>query len=178
VTVYVDDAFIHGDWGRWSGGGHLQADTADELHAFAARLGLKREWFQTRPGRPELDHYDLTRGKREQALRLGAVPESAGASARRILARIDGRTARSERCGERTAGSDGPAIERFARALESLDHELSQQDAEPLAEIGCNWATRTAERDEQLGGGRDVRAILALAAGVVAGAIAWRDASR
>ncbi|QWQ39587.1 DUF4031 domain-containing protein [Streptomyces sp. YPW6] len=27
---------------------HLTADTEDELHAFAARLGLRRSWFQTR----------------------------------------------------------------------------------------------------------------------------------
>jgi hypothetical protein len=137
MTVYVDDPFTHGDWGRWTGGGHLQADTGDELHAFATRLGLKREWFQSRPGRPELDHYDLTRGKREQALRLGAVSESAGESARRILARIDGRKATSESQEVAPAASDGPAIERFARALESHSHELSRPDAERLAEIAC-----------------------------------------
>jgi hypothetical protein len=87
MTAYVDDAFTHGDWGRWTGGGHLQADSSEELHEFAARLGLKREWFQSRPGRPELDHYDLTRGKREQALRLGAVAESAEGAARRTINR-------------------------------------------------------------------------------------------
>jgi hypothetical protein len=45
---------------------HLTSDTSEEeLHEFAARLGLKREWFQG-------DHYDLTEGKRMQALKLGA----------------------------------------------------------------------------------------------------------
>ena len=52
---------------RWS---HLSStsDDADfsELHAFAARLGLKRRWFDG-------DHYDVTPGKRWQAVRLGAV---------------------------------------------------------------------------------------------------------
>jgi len=47
MTVYVDDfgipARVSGIKGRWS---HLIADTEDELHAFAARLGLRREWFQ------------------------------------------------------------------------------------------------------------------------------------
>jgi hypothetical protein len=53
----------------------MQADTEDELHVFAARLGLKRSWFQ--PGsRPEAAHYDLTAGKRSQALVLGAVSET------------------------------------------------------------------------------------------------------
>lgn len=76
MSVYVDDAFVEGGWGKWSGGGHLQADTLDELHAFAARLGLRRQWFQTRPGRPEKDHYDLTRTRRDQAIYLGAIPEA------------------------------------------------------------------------------------------------------
>jgi len=50
--------------------GHLIADTKDELHRFAERLGLKRAWFQDR-GR--LPHYDLTtdRAKR-RALGVGA----------------------------------------------------------------------------------------------------------
>ena len=83
VTVYVDNAFAVGDWGRWTGGGHLQADSVEELHEFAARLGLRREWFQSKPGRPENDHYDLGRRGRERALELGAVPEGRAAGARR-----------------------------------------------------------------------------------------------
>jgi hypothetical protein len=46
------------------------ADSLDDLHAFAKRLGLKREWFQAKPRFP---HYDLTPSKRPQAVRLGAV---------------------------------------------------------------------------------------------------------
>lgn len=74
MTVYVDDGFVAGEWGLWSGGGHLQADSAEELHAFAARLGLRPEWLQSRPGRPWNDHYDLTRAARERAIALGARP--------------------------------------------------------------------------------------------------------
>ena len=76
MAVYVDDAFCAGDWGRWTGGGHLQADTLHELHEFAARLGLRRSWFQSRPGRPDRDHYDLTQRERTEAIRLGAIPEA------------------------------------------------------------------------------------------------------
>jgi Protein of unknown function (DUF4031) len=83
VSVYVDHAFAFGDWGRWSGGGHLQADTPAELHAFADRMGLRREWFQSKPRRPENDHYDLTRAGRELALRLGAIAEDRRNSTRR-----------------------------------------------------------------------------------------------
>jgi hypothetical protein len=76
MAVYVDDAFVAGDWGRWTGGGHLQADTREELLAFAARLGVARIWLQTRPGRPERAHFDLTRAGRERALSLGARAET------------------------------------------------------------------------------------------------------
>jgi hypothetical protein len=82
MTVYVDDAF-EGDWGKWSGGGHLQADDPDELHDFATRIGLKPSWFQTRPGRPERDHYDLTASRRRMAVLCGAREETAAEGSRR-----------------------------------------------------------------------------------------------
>jgi hypothetical protein len=73
MTVYVDDSRIPARVGRltarWS---HLIADDRDELHAFATRLGLRREWFQDKPnGRW---HYDVTDSKRTQAIRQGATP--------------------------------------------------------------------------------------------------------
>jgi hypothetical protein len=85
MTVYVDDGFCGspGSWGRWTGGGHMQADTIEELHDFAARLGLRRSWFQSKPGRPDHDHYDLTASKRALALELGATSETWRDAARR-----------------------------------------------------------------------------------------------
>src|SRR4051812_23461354 len=79
MAVYVDDAFCSDDpggWGKWTGGGHLQADSPEELHAFAARLGLRRSWFQSRSGRPEHDHYDVTQAMRDRAIYHGAIPEA------------------------------------------------------------------------------------------------------
>ncbi|HEX9013849.1 MAG TPA: DUF4031 domain-containing protein [Anaerolineaceae bacterium] len=51
---------------------HLVTDSADlgELHAFARRIGLKRAWFEDHPLLP---HYDLTPGKRREAILAGAV---------------------------------------------------------------------------------------------------------
>jgi len=45
-----------------------------ELHAMAARLGLRRTWFQNKPTHP---HYDLTPAKRAQAIKYGAQAVSA-----------------------------------------------------------------------------------------------------
>jgi hypothetical protein len=84
MSVYVDDLFVGPSWGKWEGGGHMQADTLEELHAFAARLGLRRSWFQ-RSSRAELSHYDVTRGKREQAIRMGAIAETWREAARRSM---------------------------------------------------------------------------------------------
>jgi hypothetical protein len=57
----------------------LTADAEDELHAFAARLGLQRNMFH--PGTPTgprqvsiSGHYDVTLGERDQAVALGARP--------------------------------------------------------------------------------------------------------
>jgi Protein of unknown function (DUF4031) len=83
MSVYVDDGFVEGDWGYWSGGGHMQADTLEELHLMADRLGLRRAWFQSKPRKPWHDHYDLTRRRRDIAIRLGAVPITWREAARR-----------------------------------------------------------------------------------------------
>ena len=37
-------------------GVHLVADSIDELHIFADKIGLKRSWFQNHPKHP---HYDV-----------------------------------------------------------------------------------------------------------------------
>lgn len=49
---------------------HMFADTLDELHAFAGKLGMKRAWFQ---GHALIPHYDLTPSRRKLALESGAV---------------------------------------------------------------------------------------------------------
>jgi hypothetical protein len=97
VAVYVDEAsaparvangrVVHDS--RWS---HLFADTQEELHQFAEKLGLRRSYFQ--PGQPQGNgspaphwHYDLTVGKRQQAIRLGARPVTSRESIEIIRAR-------------------------------------------------------------------------------------------
>ena len=67
MAVYVDSEKIQWRGRVWC---HLVADSLDELHAFAAQLGLQRRWFQ---GRSFYPHYDVTVPVRERALRIGAI---------------------------------------------------------------------------------------------------------
>lgn len=77
MTIYVDPIFDnvalptnaqaarHGT--RWC---HLICDgDLEELHKFAKSIGLRREWFQA----SSVPHYDLTPGKRAQAVKKGAI---------------------------------------------------------------------------------------------------------
>jgi len=52
---------------------HLVCDPGelDQLHQFAAGIGLQRRWFQNKPN--STPHYDLTKGKRIQAVAAGAT---------------------------------------------------------------------------------------------------------
>ena len=62
---------------RWA---HLVSDESyDELHAFAALLGLERRWFQG-------DHYDIPAEHRERAIELGAHPVPSRELIRRLVA--------------------------------------------------------------------------------------------
>ena len=74
VTVYLDDwrqaAHLGPVNDRWS---HLVADSDEELHEFAERLGMERRWFQIKAGRPHHGHYDLPERARADAVALGAV---------------------------------------------------------------------------------------------------------
>jgi hypothetical protein len=91
VTVMVDELRV---WPHahhrcfMKGSAHLTADTLDELHAFAAAIGMKRSWFQDHPLAP---HYDLSPSRHALALQHGAVLVSAREQAR---ARIAQRAAR------------------------------------------------------------------------------------
>jgi alkanesulfonate monooxygenase SsuD/methylene tetrahydromethanopterin reductase-like flavin-dependent oxidoreductase (luciferase family) len=94
VTVYVDD------WRQWARVGpietrwsHLTADDAEELHAFAEQLGLRRAWFQDHHRDPTRHHYDLSDPARERAIESGAVAVTwrEGARLRRIRREQAGR---------------------------------------------------------------------------------------
>lgn len=91
MSVYVDDAFTLWRGRRWA---HLMADTLDELHAMAERLGLPRRAFQDKRSGA---HYDLTEELREDALRFGAIAISRHRDREQVRAII--RIARSQWSG-------------------------------------------------------------------------------
>lgn len=67
MAVYVDSEGIRWKGRTWC---HLVADSLDELHSFAAQLGLQRKWFQSKSFYP---HYDVTLSVRARAVQLGAI---------------------------------------------------------------------------------------------------------
>ena len=49
---------------------HMVADSVDELHTMAERIGVHRRHFQATSSAP---HYDICKSKRALAVRFGAV---------------------------------------------------------------------------------------------------------
>src|SRR5690349_17001624 len=68
---------------------HMLADTVEELHAMAEKIGMKREWFQCH-GAP---HYDICQEKRALAVKAGAIQmnrRQTGELSRRLRAEFHG----------------------------------------------------------------------------------------
>jgi hypothetical protein len=77
VAVLLDPAVWPSRGQLWA---HLVSDASyDELHAFAARLGVPRRGFQG-------DHYDIPASLHELALSMGAEPVTARELLRRLTA--------------------------------------------------------------------------------------------
>lgn len=80
--LYVDELFPALPTGRAKSFGKLWChlwpvtstpENLKELHEVAQAIGLKRCWFQNRPGFP---HYDLVSSKRQMAIEQGAIEKS------------------------------------------------------------------------------------------------------
>jgi len=97
MAILVDRAIWRWRGRRWA---HLVSDVShEELHVFAAGLGLRRAWFQG-------DHYDVPAEVRDEAIRLGAQPVPAAELVTRLRA-----AGLRRRRGE---GPDHPARRRMA----------------------------------------------------------------
>lgn len=66
MSVYVDAAKHH--FGNMIMC-HMIADTANELHDMADKIGMNRKWFQNNSN----PHYDICQLKRRLAIKNGAI---------------------------------------------------------------------------------------------------------
>lgn len=64
--VYVDDAMVAKHGRNWC---HLVADSLEELHKFAAEIGINPRAFHRQARHP---HYDISTSQRERAIHHGA----------------------------------------------------------------------------------------------------------
>ena len=69
MVVYVDD--MKARYGRMIMF-HMVADTLEELHAMADKIGVARKWYQG-PPKTRRQHYDISLTKRALAVSFGAV---------------------------------------------------------------------------------------------------------
>lgn len=69
MSVYVDDVRL--PYGRMVMC-HMWADSLDELLTMADRIGVARRWLQ-QPPKARWTHFDISLGKKELALRHGAI---------------------------------------------------------------------------------------------------------
>jgi predicted kinase len=182
LREYPDAGLPHHAWC------HLATDGSfDELHAFAARLGLRRAWFQH-------DHYDLPAHGRAAAVALGAEE----VSTRELLRRMAG--PRGDRARRRALapsgvtwlrGGDGPAVLRYpagslvviggppgagkstlaARVVDPSDIPVLDPDATRAA-LDAGWEEALAAWRSEL------RAALATGRGAIAVTTALRHGHR
>jgi len=86
MTIYVDDCIWPYRGTKYC---HMMVgkdDDLQELHDFAASIGLKREWFQDKPRHP---HYDLAPSKRALAVNNGATEVNCFDLSRLCVGRIN-----------------------------------------------------------------------------------------
>jgi hypothetical protein len=69
MAVYVDD--MRAPFGSMVMC-HMLADSDEELHAMAERIGVARKWWQS-PEKTSGSHYDIALSKRAKAVCFGAI---------------------------------------------------------------------------------------------------------
>ena len=80
MTVYVDN--MKQRFGRMVMS-HMIADTTDELNAMVDRIGVQRRWIQGEMTHRE--HYDVSLGKRNLAVKFGAQAITVRELGRRLI---------------------------------------------------------------------------------------------
>lgn len=81
---------------------HMWADTVEELHEAAEKLGLRRAWFQ-QPPKASWEHYDISLSVKTKALAMGAV--------------LTDKYGPSEHVARQRLKSEDPAVRKRARHI-------------------------------------------------------------
>lgn len=143
---------------------HLTADTEEELHTFAARLGLRRSWFQKKSDRDYRWHYDITPNKRAQAVRMGAQEVDRRFVGQLVIRRrgeCDGKAPDvGPRCGNnpnvRLTSGDRQAVEEFKAYLAQRKADDAPRAAtfqeEPMPDTGTAVSAATTPGHTSGGG--------------------------
>lgn len=129
--VYVD-ALIDYGW-KLGPSCHLLADEWEELHLFAQSIGMKRAWFQMGAG-GEVPHYDLTKKRREAAVKAGAIEISRKELVEKIQAY------KNSQLKIYTAGS--LTLEKLETAIAELFHGKAEDYDNLKAKILIGYAYR------------------------------------
>lgn len=109
---------------------HMFADSREELHAMADRIGLRREWFQKGAS---LEHYDVSLTKRLLAIKCGAVAVDRAWLKERIRAKIREMERRAVEKGDIARHRAIPAEGEALQATISTPPGTSAPPLEPLA---------------------------------------------
>lgn len=113
MAVYVDD--MRAKFGRMVMC-HMIADTLQELHDMADKIGVQRKWYQG-PPKTRHEHYDIALSKRGLAIENGAIAITwKQCSAMSIMRRETGRCGTPE---EALAWLYARAEKRAARTAET-----------------------------------------------------------
>ena len=123
MTVYVDDMHRRdiGRFGRMKMS-HMIADSEEELHAMAQKIGVKRHWLHG-------DHYDICLAMRAKAVKLGAVEVTMRELACMVMLRRCGLA-----MGEPEDAADRLAKHRFAGLAKSATLRVPRRRRAAAAE--------------------------------------------
>lgn len=103
MNVYVDNTMIK--FGRMKMC-HMVADSEEDLHSMADKIGIDRRLFQNGSG--GFPHYDLCNAKRKLAVKMGAIPVTLHKMGRVLRRLREKRNPECEICGTTNNVSFGP----------------------------------------------------------------------
>lgn len=123
MAVYVDD--MRARYRRMVMS-HMIADSEDELHAMADKIGVRRRWHQN-PGCAS-SHYDVCQAMRELAVQHGAIKITLRQAAAMVARRRATGSLGSPDDAEQWHCQHLAARRAHTNEPSNLDHEREQQD--------------------------------------------------